>query len=64
MWLINLLIEIDEKQSLLEMVESTQIVKAAEMAEISEDWELSHKLRQAHVDILRLNKQEEEVKQL
>lgn len=58
-WLLNLLIEIDEKQILLEMVNSTQIVKSAEIAESSRDWELSHKLRQAHVDILRLNKQEE-----
>ena len=58
-WMINLLIEIDEKQSLLEIVESTQIAKAAEIAEVSGNWEVSHKLRQAHVDILRLNKQEE-----
>lgn len=58
-WLINLLIEIDEKQSLLEMVESSLIANAAYIAEVSGNWEVSHKLRQAHMDILRLNKLEE-----
>ena len=57
--LLNLLIEVDEKQFLLELQETSKISKAAESAAAAHDWELAHALRQSSIDVLRLNKQEE-----